>query len=362
MTRICLVHLGDSRGGINRYGRTVGRRLRACDQIEVQEIEASFATSSRWHAVRAVMRVAWLARRADAVIVPYTRYHVWHGRGMRILQSALLHLACRRRTVTVFHDLYRDPAPRHRPDAETIALAVHLLLADTVVVHSDEERARLSGLPRANHVRIIPHFVDSTPLVAREAARQHYGLGSTDFVAAVLGWIHPLKGHRLALQALAQVHEDVQLWFLGGPSPDGAPLLAELTRLAAHLGVADRLTVTGYLSDSELLRRLAAVDIGLCPYFEASASGSLATWLGSRAPVIATDIPVIREHAALVPGRIRLVPVAATCELAAAITSARENPAVVGSTFDPALEARSVEAIAGQYAELCRSVASRRNG
>jgi glycosyltransferase involved in cell wall biosynthesis len=362
MTRVCLVQLGDPRGGIYRYGRQMGRRLRACDQIEVQEVDASFAASSRWRALRAVMRVAWLARRADVVLVPYTRYHVWYGRGMRILQSALLHLACRRRTVTVLHDIYRDPAPKRRPDAETIALAVHLLLADTVVVHSGDERARLAGLPAANRVRVIPHFVKKTPVVARGEARKAYGLGRNDFVAAVLGWIQPRKGHRLALEALAQVAEDVQLWFLGGPSPDGGPLLDELTRRAARLGVADRLTVTGYLPDAELHRRLAAVDIGLCPYTEASASGSLATWLGSRTPVIATDIAVMREHAAIVPGGIRLVPVASTSELAEAITLARENPAVVSSTFDAVLDARSVEAIAGQYAELCHGVALRRNG
>jgi GT2 family glycosyltransferase/glycosyltransferase involved in cell wall biosynthesis len=360
-TRVCLVHLGDPRAGIYRYGRQLGRGLRARDELKIEEVDCSFATSSRWRAVQSVLRVSQLARRADVVIVPYTRYHVWHGRGMRVLQAALLHLGCRRRTVTVFHDVYRDPAPKQRVDVETNTLAVHLLLADTVVVHSDEERTRLSGLPKANRVRVVPHFVEAIPPVARGPVRKAYGLARTDFVAGVLGWIHPLKGHSLALEALAQVPEDVQLWFLGGPSPDAAPLVVELTRLAVRLGVADRVTVTGYLPDAELHRRLTAVDVGLCPYVAASASGSLATWLGSRTPVIASDIPVMREHAALVPGGIRLVGAGSSSELAGALRSVRENPAVSRSAFNAVLAARSVEAIAEHYAELCRDTASRRN-
>jgi GT2 family glycosyltransferase/glycosyltransferase involved in cell wall biosynthesis len=362
MTRVCLVHPGDPRGGIYRYGHHVGQGLRARDELEIDDVECSFATSSRWRAVQSVLRASRLARRADVVIVPYTRHHVWHGRGMRILQALLLHLACRRRTLTVLHDVYRDPAAKRRLDVETIALTVHLLLSETVLVHGNEERNRLSGLPKSNRVRVVPHFVETIPPVARDPARTVYGLAPDDFVAAVLGWIHPLKGHSVAIEALTQVPEEVQLWFLGSPSPDSAPLVAELRRFAVRLGVADRVNVTGYLPDAELHRRLAAVDVGLCPYVEASASGSLATWLGSRTPVIASDIPGMREHARLVPGGMRLVPVGSSSELAKAIISVREDPAVGRSAFDAALAARSVEAIAEQYADLCRDIASRRNG
>lgn len=358
VTRVCLVHLGDPRGGIYRYGRRVGRALRGRDGLAVQEVESSFATSSRWRAVQSVLRVARSARRAEVVIIPYTRHHVWHGRGMRILQAALLHLACRRRTITVLHDVYRDGAPQPALDVETIVLAVHLLLSETVLVHGDEERKRLSGLPKADRVRVIPHFVEAIPEVPRRPARNAYGLASTDFVAAVLGWIHPLKGHSIAIEALAQVPVDVQLWFLGAPSPGSESLAGELTRLAVRLGVANRVSVTGYLPDAELHRRLAAVDVGLCPYVEVSASGSLATWLGSCTRVIASDIPGMREYSALVPGGIRLVPVGSASELARALMSVRETPEVARSTFDRVLAARSVKAIAEQYAEVCRDISA----
>ena len=42
------------------------------------------------------------------------------------------------------------------------------------------------------------------------------------------------------------------------------------------------MTVTGYVDEDELALRLAALDVGLCPYRDASASGSMSTLLGAR--------------------------------------------------------------------------------
>ncbi len=363
VTHVCLVHLGDPRTGIHRYGRAIARGLRDHHDVEVSELDARFDRPSRGQALRCVLAAAWAARRADAVIVQYTPYHLWSGRGTRIAQVALLHLACRRRTVVVLHDVYRTATKGRLPDAETATLAVHLLLAGAVVVHRDEERERLAGLPGVRRIGVIPLVVEPTPAAARGAARAAYGLGRDDFVTAVLGWIHPRKGHALALESLARLPDDVQLWFLGAPAPpDGAALLADLSDLAARQGVTDRLTVTGYLSDAELQCRLGAVDLALCPFSDASSSASLATWLGSRRPVVASDISVMREHAALAPDAISLTPVGSARALAADIDSARRRPAVSARAFDTILEARSPMRIAGRYAEVCRQIGSRRVG
>jgi hypothetical protein len=62
--------------------------------------------------------------------------------------------------------------------------------------------------------------------------------------------------------------------------------------------------VTGYVPEESLDRYLAATDLALCPFREASASGSLSTWIAAERPILASKLPLFAEYNERVPGAI----------------------------------------------------------
>jgi glycosyltransferase involved in cell wall biosynthesis len=110
----------------------------------------------------------------------------------------------------------------------------------------------------------------------------------------LVGTLEPRKGHELLLRAVARTgHEELAIVFAGPPAGRSDTLRA----VAGELGLADRLTVLGHVADDVLgaLYRDAALvclpslgeGFGL-PVLEALAAG---------APVLASDLPAIREVA-----------------------------------------------------------------
>jgi glycosyltransferase involved in cell wall biosynthesis len=291
-------------------------------------------------------------KRADVTIVPYGRYRLWAPGLSRLLQLLVVYLGLRRRTVTVLHDVY-TPGSRRR--MEWWALALTMALSGRVVVHGERERSLLSGLPGARRALVIPHFVETRSLVLREQARDELSVDPSSRVLVMIGWIHPRKNYELALRALSLLETGVRLWLVGAVPGGDAAYLDRLLKLASELDVRERVLITGYVSEAELDLRLAAMDVGLCPYHDAAASGSLSTLLGARRPVVVSDIPLARELRRSAPRAILLTDSAQPQSLAAAIDAVLEHPPGAGA-FEAILADRSPGATAQRYLRTLASV------
>ncbi len=151
--------------------------------------------------------------------------------------------------VSTFHTLARvkaeggdlEPVWRHRAESEVIGCS------DAICVSCPEEERqfrRLYGDP-AGRIEIVPPAVEHAFFAPgdRRGARGAVGLPADCPVVLFVGRIQPLKAPDLAIRALAGVthHPTALLVVVGGASgQDGSGEVALTRRLAAELGVADR--------------------------------------------------------------------------------------------------------------------------
>jgi glycosyltransferase involved in cell wall biosynthesis len=232
--------------------------------------------------------------------------------------------------------------------------------AAQVLVCTREEARRLQAFDRrrdAARVDVIPHFVEPRPPLANRAAAKRRLKLQGRRIVSVLGFIHRRKGHDFVVNALPHLPPDVTVLFIGraGRKDDG--FLEALRTQAEALGVTDRLRITGYVPDEALDDYLAATDVAVCPFREASASGSLSTWIAAGPPLVTSDVPLFAEYNALVPGTLQAVDVSRADALAMAIRAAlREAPA--GEHRHGALRQRlSLASIAAQHERCYRRLA-----
>jgi glycosyltransferase involved in cell wall biosynthesis len=106
-----------------------------------------------------------------------------------------------------------------------------------------------------------------------------------------VGRLAPVKGLRVLLAALVELQEDLPNLHLvlAGDGPDRKILEAA----AAPLG--DRVTFTGYLSQSEVAQAMQAADICVLPSFAEGVPVVLMEAMASRKPVIATQVAGVGE-------------------------------------------------------------------
>jgi len=196
--------------------------------------------------------------------------------------------------------------------------------AAVLLVITDSERKLLSAARLRPDAVLIPHFVDDVAEPGPSAPKPA-GVPKTLIVA---GFIFHSKGHELVVEAMVRL-PDVRVVFVGGKSLAGFETshFARLMDLARERGVHDRLEVTGYLPESEYRQRLAEADLAVCPFDEnKSASGSLSSLIASGVPVLASDIPLIAEYNALVPGAIPTFAPRTAEALATAVRRALATP------------------------------------
>jgi glycosyltransferase involved in cell wall biosynthesis len=348
---IGILHLGSPVHGINRYGRIIATELRKFAGVSVVEHHHDL-TRPGWRGVRDAARVIRSFGGVDVVIVPYCTNGLWGSQRAKLAQLCTVLIGVRSPVVTVLHDVY---GPRGQSRSELLALAMCVALPRAIVIHGEHERARLEGLPRAERARVIPHFIEQRHPVARDEARRTLGVDPDARIVGVLGWIHPRKHYEVAVRLLAALEPGFQLWLIGAPSESNRNYLATLQQLARELGVAERIAVTGYVDDDELELRIAALDVGLCPYRDASASGSMSTLLSARRSIVASDFALATELAELAPEAITLVADADMAAYRDAVVRAAGTEAPA-SAFDAVLQQRSPDTIAAQYLDTLRAV------
>jgi glycosyltransferase involved in cell wall biosynthesis len=326
--RIGYLHLGPEQHGIRRYSEYIAAE--ASRRSELTVIEATVTpTSIQQHNQQFLINAAQELSKADVVHFQYSR-SVWKGVNLwtqlDYFRTFIRH--CSAPLVVTLHDIpsqYEVPKINSSPKFIWHRLKAYLQHAwgrngfllwwviaqcRQTLVCTQEEARRLNTFVGSywlrwfRHLDIIPHFVEQRTLTLDPAlVRAELGLSGVRTIT-LLGWIFGSKGHRMAIEALAKLPDDVRLIFAGSPTPDGTALIEELWELAEQQGVRDRLHVTGYLSTEDQERYLVATDLAICPFKETSASGSISTWISVARPILASDLPQIREYNQLEPEAI----------------------------------------------------------
>jgi len=155
---------------------------------------------------------------------------------------------------------------------------------DAVIVHSEYGRRRLVdelGLA-PERVHTIPHgaFEHLAHLPEGPLPRE---LAATDApVVLFFGLLRPYKGLDILLEAWRRIAGEAQLWIVGRPRFDVAPL-------AARAGAGVR-WVPRFVADAELAACFRRADIVVLPYREIDQSGVLATALAFGSPLVLSDV------------------------------------------------------------------------
>lgn len=203
----------------------------------------------------------------------------------------------------------RDPRRARRDALLERALAP---LTDAYVANSDAvaKSLRHKGVPERK-IAVIPNGVAvSDPLgdEERAALRDELGAASgSQLVGMVARLDAAFKDHETFLAALAALVADGRPVH-GAIVGDGGAR-ARLERRAAELGIADRVTFTGYRPDAA--RAIAVLDVSVLLSSSEGFSNVLLESMAAGVPIVATAIPSNREaiedetHGLLVPvGRI----------------------------------------------------------
>lgn len=281
--------------------------------------------------------------------------------------SAVERLAARGPVTVTLHDV-----PQPSDGTESLArradcYARVVAVAAGVVCNSRHEAALVREFTSPGaEVSVIPLPVDLLP---RSAERP--GTGAT---IGLLGYVYPGKGHDRVIRAAAAAASAAAASAASagggsergeGAEPGTTPAVEALGRasdgherdvtalaeLAQSLGVP--FTVTGYLSDADLLDRARSTGVPVIAHEHVSASGSLATWIGAgRRPVVVRS-RYMEEMAELHWGCLHLTDAQ---ELPAALARALEDPA---STWldDDARPGPTIADVAELYLAFWRGVA-----
>ncbi|WP_022723576.1 glycosyltransferase family 4 protein [Rhodopseudomonas sp. B29] len=231
---------------------------------------------------------------------------------------------------------------------------------DCITVNSDEMLRDTANYPASyrKRQRHVPHGFDQKhSTLTKDEARQLFGLAVGRVVLGCAARLHPLK----QLDAAIRVLPDHPSWTLAlaGQGPDEA----RLRQLATELGVADRVTFIGEISPDEVASFLAALDVFVFPSLAETFGLAAVEAAHAGVPVIANDLPVLREVLAEGEAPAALfVDAADTAALSGAITRVLEEPRLAEQLrhSGQSLKGRySVDAMVDAYVELIEQ--ARRN-
>lgn len=299
--RVGYLHVGREHSGLRRYGSILATEAARRSDIVVQEADAGGRESSLGELRRAAGRLA----ECDVVHVQW-KLADWGPRSGGLLRLELLRRWLRPPLVVTLHDVF-PPEGRLARRVSPAAVGLRRLgaVATRLVVHGEDERARLTGFVPLERLAVVPHFVEERPhLPARTAARAALGVGERR-VITLLGYLTRRRGHRLVIDALRELPADVLVLFVGSVIEGRDHVARDLRAHAEAVGLADRVRFMGYLPEAELEQVLVATDVALCPFRFMSASGALATWISAGRPIVAYDLAPVRELDALAPGALR---------------------------------------------------------
>ncbi|HWF53393.1 MAG TPA: glycosyltransferase family 4 protein [Solirubrobacteraceae bacterium] len=216
-----------------------------------------------------------------------------------------------RPTVLTAHDLLpREPRPGQAAAQRRLLRAV-----DAVIAHSEYGRARLvDGLGiDPDKVHVIRHgaFEHLTRLPAPAPLPPELA-GAERPVALFFGLLRPYKGLDTLLRAWRVLDAEAELWVVGRPMMDLAPLRALATETVRF--------VPRFVADEELPALFRGADLIVLPYARTERfdmSGVIAAALAFGKPVVVSEIGGFSELRST--GAVSLVPPGDATALAVAL-------------------------------------------
>jgi len=157
---------------------------------------------------------------------------------------------------------------------------------------SEERDLARPALPEGINTCVIPLGVDVSEFATipdRETARSALGLASGEFVWLFLGRLNHKKGLDLLASAFVQFAKEApsSRLIVAGPDDDG--LGKRLLDECALGGVANRVTLTGFLDRAQTKRALAAADSWILPSYSENFGVAVVEAMAAQLPVVITD-------------------------------------------------------------------------
>ena len=270
------------------------------------------------------IRVARTLNRSDARVVSIQHeYGIWGGvDGDSVLDFvAAVHIP----VVTTLHTVPQSPTSGQR------RVLMRLIEASSATVVMSRSAAALLARVydvNANRLDVVPHGVPDLPLVDPDTVKPRLGIETAPMILS-FGLIGPGKGYESVIQAMPAVIRacsNAHYVILGATHPEllrreGEAYRMKLTKLAADLGVADRVVfVDRFVTRAELGRWLTAADIFVTPYpnRDQIVSGTLAYAMSAGKACVSTPYAYAIEM--LEAGRGRVIASGAPEALAGSLT------------------------------------------
>lgn len=181
-----------------------------------------------------------------------------------------------------------------RPMHGTALYAWAIGNATRILAVSQSVRERVvSAFPRlADRVVVVPNWIDAAACgsLPRDEARRRLEI-TRPLCAAIVGRLHPVKGHDRFLRAAAElVHgrglRDIDFRIVGGAEPDDRPYEQSLRQQVAALDLAGAVTFTGNIDGLPPL--LSAFDVVVAPSEDEAFSLAVAEAMAAGCAVIAS--------------------------------------------------------------------------
>ncbi|KKL52569.1 hypothetical protein LCGC14_2284170, partial [marine sediment metagenome] len=204
--------------------------------------------------------------------------------------------------VIMFHTLgevkNRAHISQREPDYRIAGERLVAQGADRIICASEGERRALTehyGVPPARAVQ-VPCGVDTDHFRPRSRvrARRRLCLPQDEPLVLYVGRIEPLKGIDILLRAAAETEGRFCLLVVGGDSRD-ARRKAELRRLAAEMGIAERVFFQDAVSHERLPLYYNAADICVVPSYYESFGLVAVEAMACGVPVVASRVGGLLE-------------------------------------------------------------------
>lgn len=337
-------HKGTS--GLFHFAREVGARVQA-ETVETRVTEIPVTHSVDW----------WQVYQASAeddkatVLVYQFSPHLFHARDLTEFASLLLaHQARGRLVILVWHDANAKSDPELGRGATWSYVTLPHLVSATCVF-TEEERGHF---PRDVQTYAIPHYIRVRPLIDRAVAREALGLGNDRRLGGVLGFLHPRKGAERALALISPTGPLDELVFAG--KFISHEYEERLRGEVARAGLEDRVHFTGYLTDTAFTQWSSACDVGLCPFVEVSASGSLSDWFTARKPVVAQALPQLSFYENRAGRCLQLVDTTSAEDFRRGVETALQLTAEELASMESLANDLAPDAIAKRYIHLANQL------
>ena len=194
--------------------------------------------------------------------------------------------------------VWRPLERRRRFDRETWRLAPAAAAAVTTNAGHAAVLARRLGVD-AVQIPLAPNVPDLGPGRGRAATRERLGVPVDAEVVGFFGFVHPVKGMRYLIEALATLRaagRDLHLLVLGGftslalPEDEALAFRAELEGVAREHDVAQHVTLTGHLPAEAVSAGLHACDLTAFPFTAGATtkSGALLSSFAHGLPTVVT--------------------------------------------------------------------------